>query len=86
MITLTVTLGAVATAVHAIDLPALTDRANAVAVTASCRSVALGILAYVGEHDTPPTRVEELRPYVEGDLTAYRIEGGAVRGPGCRTA
>ncbi len=62
---------------------ALKARAEAVAEQADCRAVDQAILAYVAEHDAAPQAVTDLRPYVRGDISAYRIVDGLAAGPGC---
>lgn len=62
---------------------ALKARAEAVAGQAGCRAVDQAILAYVAEHDAAPQAVADLRPYVRGDISAYRIVDGRAAGPGC---
>ena len=62
----------------------LTARAETVADQAGCRAVDQAILAYVSVHDEAPRSVTDLRPYVRGDISAYRIVRGAAAGPGCR--
>ncbi|UQU62076.1 hypothetical protein COUCH_23875 [Couchioplanes caeruleus] len=54
-----------------------------VADQVSCRTVEDAITAYAAQYGTAPTRVAELRPYLRGDVSAYRIVGGRAAGPGC---
>ena len=61
----------------------LTARAETVAEQAGCRAVDQAIVAYTATHDAAPRTVTDLRPYVRGDISAYRIAGGVASGPGC---
>jgi hypothetical protein len=81
-----VALGGLAAAVHVLDLPVLSQRSERVATTASCRAVNLAILAYASRTDTVPTHVEQVRPWVTGDVSAYRLVDGVATGPGCPTS
>ncbi len=67
----------------AVNPDALTARAEAVADQAGCRAVDQAVLAYTTVHDRPPRSIADLRPYVRGDISAYRITGGVAAGPGC---
>ena len=80
-----VTMGISASAYVALDSSGLIHRAEATADKASCRSVEGAILRYVDVRGTAPTVINDLRPYVSGDLTGYRIERGVAAGPGCVT-
>jgi hypothetical protein len=57
--------------------------ARAVANQATCRTVDSAIVAYVGVHGEAPRTVRELREYVKGDISRYRIVDGMAAGPGC---
>jgi hypothetical protein len=61
----------------------LTGRAETVAARADCRAVDQAIVAYVSVHDRVPRGVADLRGYVRGDISAYRIVDGVAQGPGC---
>ena len=61
----------------------LTHHAEAVADQAGCHAVNQAILGYVTEHDSVPVRIADLKPYVDGDISAYRIVRGVASGPGC---
>lgn len=61
----------------------LAGTAQQVADRASCRTVDSAIVAYVAQQDAAPTTIEQLRPWVRGDISAYRIIGGRATGPGC---
>ena len=54
-----------------------------VADQVSCRTVEDAIVAYAAEHVTEPTRMAQVRPYIRGDVSAYRIVRGRAAGPGC---
>ena len=49
----------------------------------SCHTVDGAIVAYVAKHGTPPASTGDLKPYVKGDISAYRIVQGQAAGPGC---
>jgi len=49
----------------------------------TCRTVEDAIVAYAAENDTVPTRMAQVRPYIKGDVSAYRIVRGRAAGPGC---
>ncbi|MFB9360615.1 hypothetical protein [Actinoplanes nipponensis] len=57
--------------------------AETVASQVSCRTVDQAIVGYVAQHGTAPTAVTQLRPWVRGDISAYRIVDGRAAGPGC---
>ena len=78
-----VTMGVAASAYVAMDSSGLIHRAEATADKASCRSVEMAVLKFVDVRGTTPTVLNDLRPYVSGDITGYRIERGVVVGPGC---
>ncbi len=80
-----ITVSAAGVSYVAINPEALTARAEAVADQAGCRAVEQAILAYVTTHDEPPRSITALRPYVRGDISAYRVVRGAAAGPGCPT-
>ncbi|MFI7542680.1 hypothetical protein [Actinoplanes sp. NPDC049599] len=61
----------------------ITATATTVASKASCRTVDQAIAGYVAQHDTLPTTVRQLEPWVRGDISAYRIVRGRAAGPGC---
>jgi hypothetical protein len=67
----------------AFNVDGLTGSARTVAAEASCRTVEAGIAAYVVQYETLPDTVAQLRPYVRGDISAYRIVRGRAAGPGC---
>ncbi|MFI5934438.1 hypothetical protein [Actinoplanes sp. NPDC051494] len=60
-----------------------TRQAEEVAAAADCRAVETAIVGYVAQYGTTPTRTAQLTPFVDGDITAYRIVRGRASGPGC---
>ncbi|XVU20862.1 hypothetical protein ACQPZJ_26710 [Actinoplanes sp. CA-054009] len=58
-------------------------KAQAVADSATCRTVDSAIVAYVGINGTAPASIAELADFVKGDISAYRIVKGQAAGPGC---
>ncbi|GAA2580656.1 hypothetical protein GCM10010435_67470 [Winogradskya consettensis] len=77
----TLSIGGVSYAV--LNSDALTARTQQVANAVSCRTVDEAIVAYVAQNDRTPTRLSQLRAYVKGDISAYRIVNGVAAGPGC---
>jgi len=67
----------------AFNTDALTRSAETVAAKADCRAVDQAIVAYLIDHDGAPRTVAELRTYVRGDISGYRIVDGLAEGPGC---
>jgi hypothetical protein len=61
----------------------LTDRAETVADQATCRTVDQAIVAYAAVNGAPARSVNDLKPYVRGDISEYRISRGVAAGPGC---
>ena len=57
--------------------------ARVVADQATCRTVDTAIIGYVAEHAEAPRSVRQLRGYVKGDISRYRIVDGMAAGPGC---
>lgn len=57
--------------------------ARVVANQATCRTVDTAIVAYVGQHGQAPKTVRQLKEYVDGDISRYRIVDGVAAGPGC---
>jgi hypothetical protein len=78
-----VTLGTVATAAISVNSPALTRQAESTAAVANCRAVDTAILAFYAERQVQPTGLQDIKPYVRGDITEYRIVAGTAVGPGC---
>ena len=61
----------------------LTDSARSVADRATCRTVKEAIVGYTALNDRPPASIRDLAPFVDGDISAYRIVRGVAAGPGC---
>ncbi|WP_433359738.1 hypothetical protein ACQPZX_25490 [Actinoplanes sp. CA-142083] len=78
-----VTVSAAGVSYAALNPDRLEKQAQAVADRASCRTVDAAIIAYVGLHDEPPATIADLKGFVKGDITAYRIVDGVAAGPGC---
>ncbi|MEV6597720.1 hypothetical protein AB0M36_12725 [Actinoplanes sp. NPDC051346] len=60
-----------------------TRTATKVAQQASCRTVDAAIVAYQAKNQAAPTRIAQLKHFVNGDVSAYRIVKGQAAGPGC---
>jgi hypothetical protein len=58
--------------------------AQATADVATCRAVDAAIVGYTALNQAMPTAMAELKPFLNGDITAYRIEKGVAAGPGCQ--
>jgi hypothetical protein len=67
----------------AFNSDALVRRTEVVAASAECRSVDTAIVAYLDRHGVVPAGIDQLKPYVRGDISAYRIVDGRATGPGC---
>lgn len=67
----------------ALNTTTIKNSATTVANTASCRTVDEAIVGYVAQHGTAPTAIKQLRTWVKGDISAYRIVKGQAAGPGC---
>jgi hypothetical protein len=61
----------------------LTGTAQTAADKATCRGVDAAVVGYVAVNDRLPRSIADLRPYVKGDITKYRIVDGVATGPGC---
>jgi hypothetical protein len=85
-VTAIVTLGTVATAAVSVDIPELSRQAEGTAGQANCRAVDTAILAYYSEEQVLPTAIKDVEPYIQGDISAYRIVSGKAAGPGCGPA
>ncbi|GIE78162.1 hypothetical protein Aph02nite_41120 [Actinoplanes philippinensis] len=59
------------------------SRAQTVADQATCRTVDTAIMGYLMNTGTTPTSVRQLKDYVRGDISKYRIVNGMAAGPGC---
>ena len=82
--TITVSIAGLSYAAFHSDV--LTGRAQSVADAATCRALDQAVLAYLAEHERMPDAVADIRPYVRGDLTGYRLVRGRLTGPGCPPA
>jgi hypothetical protein len=78
-----ITLSVAGGSYAAFNTGAVTRSAESVAHAADCRAVDTAIAAYLADHDAVPATVAQLRPYVRGDISAYRIVDGLAAGPGC---
>ena len=78
-----ITVSAAGVSYVAINPEALTARAEAVADQAGCRAVEQAVAAYHAAHDRAPRTIAALRPYVRGDISAYRLADGRAAGSGC---
>jgi hypothetical protein len=78
---ITVSVAGVSYATFNVD--AVTGSAREVADRATCRAVYQAIVGYVAQNGTAPKTIEQVEPWVRGDITAYRIVGGDPTGPGC---
>jgi hypothetical protein len=78
-----ITLSVAGASYAALNTGVLTGRAEIVADQAGCRAVNQAILGYVAEHDSAPKRIDDLKQYVDGDISAYRLVRGVASGPGC---
>jgi hypothetical protein len=67
----------------ALNPTVLTERAETVADQATCRAVDQAIVAYASVNDTKARSIGDLKPYVKGDISKYRIVRGLAAGPGC---
>ena len=78
-----VTVGVTGASYAAFNPGALVHRAEVVAHRADCRTVDAAIVAYVARNGVAPGRIGQIKPYVRGDVSAYRIVDGRAAGPGC---
>jgi hypothetical protein len=78
-----ITTSLVGVSYAALNPTAIEHTAQATADKATCRAVDEAIVAYVATDDTQPTTITQLKSYVNGDITAYRIVRGVAAGPGC---
>jgi hypothetical protein len=78
-----ITLSTAAIAAVSMDVPTLTRQADSTVAQANCRAVNTAIVAYFSEQQVMPTQLNDVKPYVHGDITAYRILGDKAVGPGC---
>jgi hypothetical protein len=61
----------------------ITADARAVADKATCRTVDTAIVGFIAVNEADPTSITQLKPYIDGDISRYRIVGGRAAGPGC---
>jgi hypothetical protein len=61
----------------------LTAGTQVVADRATCRTVESAIVAFIAVNDAGPASVRQLKPFVVGDISRYRIVEGRAAGPGC---
>ena len=78
-----VTISIAGVSYAAFNSGSLIRRADVVATAADCRAVDAAIVAYEARHGAAPAFVDQLKPYVRGDVSAYRIVRGQAAGPGC---
>ncbi|BFU44459.1 hypothetical protein KRMM14A1004_26960 [Krasilnikovia sp. MM14-A1004] len=78
-----ITVGVGGASYAAMDVQGLTRSAEAVAERATCRAVDEAIVAYYAQEGKVAQRLAELQPFVQGDISAYRIRDGRAAGPGC---
>jgi hypothetical protein len=78
-----VTIGIAAASYAAFNSDVLVRRAELVAGAADCRAVDAAIVAYAARHGVPPTSIDQVKPYVRGDVSKYRMVNGKAAGPGC---
>ena len=78
---ITMSIGGIAYAT--LNTDAVTQPASTVASAADCRAVNTAIVAYLADRDEAPTTLDQIRPYILGDISAYRIVAGMATGPGC---
>jgi hypothetical protein len=78
---ITVSVGGTAYAV--LNPRELQSRTQVVADKATCRTVDTAIVGYLMNNGTAPTSIRQLKDYVSGDISRYRIVDGVAAGPGC---
>lgn len=78
-----VTVGIAGASYAAFNSDVLVRRTEIVADAADCRTVDSAIAAYAAAHGVTPTTIDQIKPYVRGDLSKYRIVTGKAAGPGC---
>jgi hypothetical protein len=79
--TVTVSIAGVSYATFTSDT--LMRRTDVVVDAADCRAVETAIVGYLAENGVAPASIEQLEPYVRGDVSTYRIVNGRATGPGC---
>ena len=78
-----VTLSITGVSYAAFNSGTLVRHTEVVADTADCRTVDSAIVAFVARHGAAPASIDEIKPYVRGDVSRYRIVNGQATGPGC---
>lgn len=78
-----VTMSISAASYSALNPAQLEAQARLVANKATCRTVNTAIVGFIAMNGTDPTSITQLRPYVDGDISRYRIVKGVAAGPGC---
>jgi hypothetical protein len=78
---LTVSIAGVSYA--AFNTDTVTGRARAVADAATCRTLNTAVAAYIAQYGAGPRTIQDLTPFVRGDISRYRLEDGLPAGPGC---
>ena len=78
-----VTLSVGTASYSALNPAKLEAQARLVADKATCRTVNTAIVGFIATNGTDPISVAQLRPYVQGDISRYRIVKGRAAGPGC---
>jgi hypothetical protein len=78
-----VTVSVAGVSYSALNPRKLEENARQVAGQATCRTVDSAIAAYVALNNRAPTSMTQLKGFVKGDITAYRIVNGMAAGPGC---
>ena len=61
----------------------LKPRVQVVADQATCHTVNTAITGYLMNNGEAPTSIRQIKSYVRGDISRYRIVGGVAAGPGC---
>ncbi|HEY7272856.1 MAG TPA: hypothetical protein VH502_08990 [Actinoplanes sp.] len=78
-----VTVSIAGTSYAAFNSDALRRHAEVVANAGDCHAVDTAIVGYLADHGVAPTVIDQVMPYVHGDVSAYRIVNGQAAGPGC---
>lgn len=82
-VVMAITLGTLGAAATQVDVGRLAHRTTVTAAQVTCHTIDTAIAAYHAERGTMPTVVTDIRPYVRGDVSPYRIDQGRAAGPGC---
>ena len=78
-----ITVSVVGISYAALNSGVLAGRAQSVADTATCRALDQAVSAYAVDHGVQPMRIADVQPYVQGDVSGYRLVHGRAVGPGC---